>query len=493
MLDENLPTYRLQPSSDNPLHTVLYFAHNGSEPAPEYLLKRPAPAEARNKYALGLLDVHYPSVVYAEVLVEPGWTQPTLSAAEVRASNGGSTSPVPLLPDSFAVSLYNPDQTVVVRHKQGSWGKSDAWDFEVPERSFRLPSASRIDRETGDAAGPATDLTPKVVFRWKRDSRLSKDMTCYMSGRSVGGKKNKEPDITVAMFRAGKNEGTVTIYEPNMARVDVEDRKGLEVTFILSAEVIRDLYLVPRHNPFNASSVGAGPTHVNGTRKSSNPQATSSSQMAFVSGALGDAPPPPTGPRPASTSPPPQPRRDARQQAEIEAETKRLQAMVAEEGRKAREREKRDLEEQKRIKKMLEQEDKERRRREAEVEKETERLRKEYGVPAPTPGAPSSTTTTPALPPRPSPGQFYPPTVGWYGPAAGPSAPPPQPMRPNSVGPPPRPDPGQGGGGRKKTSGFGSLMSGPYGGPAGASVSGFFHRSEEDKRKKVQKKRSVHF
>ncbi|PWI77022.1 hypothetical protein PCL_04216 [Purpureocillium lilacinum] len=484
MLDENLPTYRLQPSSDNPLQTVLYFTHNGSEPSPEYLLKRPSAPEARNKYALGLLDAHYPSVVYAEVLVEPSWTQPTLSAAEIRA-NGGSTSPVPLTPDSFAVSLYNPDQAVVVRHRPGSWGKSDAWDFEVPERSFRLPSASRIDREGADGAAQGADLTPKVVFRWKRDGRLSKDMTCYMSGRSVGGKKNKEPDITVAMFRAGKNEGMVTIYEPNMARVDVEDRKGLEVAFILSAEVIRDLYLVPRHNPFNAASVGAGPTHVNGTRKSSNPQAASSSQLAFVSGALGDAPPS-TGVRPVSTSPPP-PRRDARQQAEIEAETKRLQAMVAEEGRKAREREKRDLEEQKRIKKMLEQEDKERRRREAEVEKETERLRKEYGVPAPGPAQ----STSPALPPRPNPGQFYPPTAGWYGPMSGPA--PPQPARPNSVGPPPRPDQYQGGRKKPSGSGLGSLMPGPYGGPAGASVSGYFHRSDEDKRKKVQKKRSVHF
>ncbi|PNY28947.1 Uncharacterized protein TCAP_01131 [Tolypocladium capitatum] len=483
MLDENFPTYRLQPSSDNPLHTLLFFTHNGSEPSAEYLLKRPSQTAARNQYALGLLDVHYPSVVYAEVLVKPEWTQHSLSAAEARAN--GATSPVPLTPDSFAISLYNPDQAVVVRHRPGGWNKSEAWEFEIPERSFRLPSASRIDQDSSETQ--IVDLAPKFVFRWKRDGRLSRDMTCYMSGRSVGGKKSKEPDITVAMFRAGKNEGAVTIYEPNMARVEVEDRKGLEVSFILSAEVIRDLYLVPRHDPFNAAA-GPAQTHVSGPTKNSNPRpaASSSSQVAFASGALGDVLP---GPPPASSSPP---GRDARQQAEIDAETKRLQAMVAEENHKARERERQDLEEQKRIKKMLEQEDKERRRREADVERETERLRREYGV-----QAPNASGSSPALPPRHNQQQgqqqqLHHPGGGRYGAPGGHSSPPPQPPqppRPNSVGP--RPEPSAGG--RRKTSNpLGMFMQAPHGGPAGAGVSGFFHRSEEDK-KKVQKKRSVHF
>ena len=477
MLDENLPTYRLQPSSDNPLHTLLFFTHNGSEPSAEYLLKRPDQTSVRNQYALGLLDAHHTSVVYAEVLVKPEWTQPSLSAAEVRAS--GATSPVPLTPDSFAISLYNPDQAVVVRHRPGSWNKTEAWELEVPERSFKLPSASRIDQDSTGAQ--RLDLTPKVVFRWKRDGRLSKDMTCYMSGRSVAGKKSKEPDITVAMFRAGKTEGTVTIYEPNMARVDVEDRKGLELSFILSAEVIRDLYLVPRQDPFSAAA-GSIQTHV---KKNSNPRpaASSTSQMAFASGALGDMP---HAPPPVSSSPV---GRDPRQQAEIDAETKRLQAMVAEESRKTREREKRDLEEQKRIKKMLEQEDKERQKREAEVEKETQRLRKEYGV-----QVPNQSHLSPPLPPRFNPQQgqqpLHPPGGGWYGAPGGPSLPPPQLPRPSSVGP--RPE--QNAGGRRKSSNpLGVFMQSPYGGPAGSSASGFFHRSEEDKQKKMQKKRSVHF
>ncbi|KJZ76262.1 hypothetical protein HIM_04344 [Hirsutella minnesotensis 3608] len=384
MLDDNLPAFRLQPSSDDPLLTLVFHTHNGSEPSATYLLKRPPPAQAKSQYAVGLLDAQLPSLVYAEVLVRPEWTSATLSAAEVRAHSGSSPPPLAVTPDTFAVSLYDPDLEIAVKHRPASWSKSDAWEFEVPERSFRLPSASLIDREGATAQLAA--LAPKVVFRWKRDGRLSKDMTCYMSGRSVGGKKSKEPDITVAMFRAAKNEGILTVYEPNLARVEVEDRKGLELSLILTSTVIRDLYLAPRADPFNVAGV-TGPTQVGAPKKGNSPRPTGpSSQPVFASGALGL--PPPHSP-PSSTSAPP-PGRDARQHADIEAETRRLQAMVAEENRKAREREKRDLEEQKRIKKMLEQEENERRKREAEVDKETERLRREYGYQAP----------SPALPPR---------------------------------------------------------------------------------------------
>lgn len=465
MLDDNLPTYRLQQSSDNPQNTLLYFTHNGSEPSPEYLIKRPKPSESRNQYALGLLDVNYASVIYAEVLIKPEWTQPSLSAAELRAQNGVST-PVPLLPEAFNVLLYNPDQSITVKRNHGSWNKSDTWDFEVPERSFKLPSSSQIDKDSTPAI---SELAPKVVFRWKKDGRLSKDMICYMSGRSVGGKKSKEPDITVALFRAGKNESAVTIYEPNMARVEVEDRKGLEVALILSAEVVRDLYLTPRYDPFNTAG-SSGPCSSN-TSKPSGP--TQAQSIPMASGALGLGISP--GPTPSAPV----------QQSSIDAETKRLQAMVEEEKRQSREREKRDQEEQKRIRKMLEQEENERRRREAEIDKETERLRRQYGVQAP-PGGPPP-TATPALPPRPGQNQYYASGgLGWG------QQQPPMPPRPNSVGPPPQQDYSNNGGKKKHSGPLGGLL-GPYSGPSGASVSGFFHRSEEDKRKKVEKKRSVHF
>lgn len=465
MLDDSLPIYRFQPSSENPLNTLLYFTHNGSEPSLEYLLKRPSPETSKNQYALGLLDPHYSSVIYAEVLVKPEWSQPSLSAAELRAQNGVATV-VPYTPDSFNVLLYNPDQSIPVICYQSKWTKSDSWEFEIPERSFRLPSTSQLDQETGASA--ISELTPKVLFRWKRDSRLSKDMTCYMTGRSVGGKKSKEPDITVAMFQSGKNSGAVSIYEPNMRRVEVEDRKGLETMFLLSAEVIKDLYLSPKQDPFNSSGAPVpvatpeGRKHTPPSGPSSRPgpplsrPGPSSSGAVYASGALGNVPPPP----PPQSIPPP-PRRDPQQQAQIDAETRRLQAMVAEEERSARDRDKRDQEEQKRIRRMLEQEDKERQRRQAEIDKETERLRKEYGV----------SGATPSLPPRPGQGSS---SGGsgqgaWFGGPSGQAVQ--SPPRPSSTGPSP---PGQSGRHR-----------------LGNALGALMHGGREEN--KVQKKRSVHF
>ena len=54
-----------------------------------------------------------------------------------------------------------------------------------------------------------------------------------MTGKSTdptGKKKSKEPDIAVALF-AGLKE--ITIYEPNLYRVEMEDYKGLEVVLLL--------------------------------------------------------------------------------------------------------------------------------------------------------------------------------------------------------------------------------------------------------------------
>lgn len=498
MLDENLPTYRSQYSPDKPFSTVLYFTHNGSEPAPYYLLKRPTPSESRNQYALGLLDVQYASVIYGEVLVTPEWSQPTLSAAEVRA-NGGSPLAVPAVPSAFSINLYNPDQTIVVKHEKGSWSK-DAWEFEIPERSFRLPSSSQIDAEE-----PQSQFAPKVMFRWKRDGRMSRDMTCYMTGRNLGNKKSKEPDITIALYKAAKNDGAVAMYEPNMNRVDVEDRKGLEVALLLSAEVIRDLYLTPKQNLFNTSGNAPPPiaAAASGARPSRNPTppAALSGASALgisMSGAINNESPQQsssTKKPPMSSSAQAQARRDsdAMRQAK-EAETKRLQAMVAEEKRMAREREKRDQEEQQRIKEMLEEEERERKKREAEeIERETERLRKEYGVPEPSASSPvgGRGPPSPALPPRPGRG-------GWFG--APSTRPPPQPARPNSAAPPSttQATSSQQNGKNGRTKLGGLFAPSPYSGPAGASSSAFFGSSaksddEREKKKKAKKKRSVHF
>ncbi|OIW33298.1 hypothetical protein CONLIGDRAFT_628177 [Coniochaeta ligniaria NRRL 30616] len=515
MLDENLPTFRLKPSTDNPSTSILFLTEHGSDPSPEYLFRRADPTTqpaSRNKYAAALCSAYAGAdVVYAEVVVEPEWTQPSLSAAEIRNAGGATPVPVPVVRDSFTVQLYDPDQSVTFKTLTSTWTKSDSWEFEMPTQSFRMPSSSALDREREDArASPdgtsvgASLAVPRIVFRWKRDGRLSKDMTCYLVGKNLGGgKKSKEPDITVALFKAGK-ESAITIYEPNLQRVEVEDRKGLEVVLLLGAEVIRDLYLVPRQDVFNVSGGSAAAAN-GGRRKNSRP---SPPPPVAMSGALGNAPPqqamaansarPPPGPPPPS--------------ADIDAETRRLQAMVAQE---EREREKREKAEQKRIKKMIEEEEKEQRRREAEVAKETERLKKLYGV-----QGQDLPSASPPLPPRrtqQSPGgALYPPPQGaggWYGPGA---PPPHLPPRPVSVGPVPQQGPGPSASGALNSWWRGPGAAGPPphqqldgrtqrsgsgGGGSGlgilnpaAASSGFFGGGREDKeRKKVQKKRSMHW
>ncbi|KAK8031257.1 hypothetical protein PG990_000991 [Apiospora arundinis] len=464
MLDENLPTFFTRSASESPLANVVYFTQNGSEPAPEYTFRRPNPQqpESKNKFALALGDAYSQDVIFAEVLIEPEWQQPTLSAAEIRAQNGVLPPPVPLIPDGFVIQLYNPDQQVAVKGEKSTWTGKESWEFELPQQSFRLPSASQLDRQQSDPV--ASELTPKICFKWKRDSKFSKDMTCYLTGTSLAGKKSKDPDITIALYKQGREPG-LTIYEPNLRRVEVEDRKGLEVVLLLGAETIRDIFLFPSRDSFNI--VGAPPP---ARRKNSRPIPTtsspkpvsSSSAAHTMSGGLGNMPPAAA----ANNVAPP-----ARRQTEIDAETKRLQAMVEQE---EREREKRDKEEQKRIEKMLEEEDKERRRRDAEIAQETERLRREYGIQGQDIDA--QRPPQPNLPPR-QPQQLHP-----NGVAGGMAQPPPRPM---SAEPPHNPS--MHGGLSSWWHGRGGGSSGQHAGPSrrrGESVGGT---------NKVQKKQSVFF
>ncbi|KAK3904237.1 hypothetical protein C8A05DRAFT_31967 [Staphylotrichum tortipilum] len=448
MLDENLPTFRLKPSSDNPLSSILYFSQNGSEPAAEYLFRRADPAlpASRSKYVVALTDPYNAGVVYAEVTLEPEWSQPTLSGAELRAQAQAGAPPAPAVatvPDSFTVQLYNPDQAVTVKMVAGSWNKSDTWEFELPVQTFRAPTTSEIDKEQQSTGPAAADLIPRVMFRWKRDGLLSKDMTCYMTGTRLGSRKNKEPDITIGLFKASR-ESILTVYQPNLHRVEVEDRKGLELVLLLGAEAIKDLWLVPRSDLFNLQG-SSGPIANGNKRKNSRPAATSSAPPpapaagpTVMSGALSNVAPAPPASAPAKANgagaPPPQTKPD------IDAETRRLQAMVEREQREQREREKADRAEQKRIKKMIEDEERERRRREAEVAKETDRLRKVYGVegqqlPSDRPPLPPrSTPQSPVLQQTPgSPQQLSPWGWGYGGP------PPMLPPRPVSAGPYGRP------------------------------------------------------
>ena len=269
-------------------------------------------------------------------------------------------APEPILPTEFAIQLYNPDQQILVKHKPASFASAATWDFEMPTQSFRTPSHSQLDRSQSDPT--ISEFTPKLALKWKKDGRLSKDLGCYMSGRALNpdGSKNKhkEPDITIAIL---KNLKEVTMYEPNMARVEVEDLKGFEVTLLLGAVVIRDVYFGSMKETFNIA----------GGRKSSTSSPLNTTPLA--------APLPPQAIRRTtdpSTREPRVPPTDPRSQWEIDQETERLRKQAAQEEHQRKQQEEA---EQRQIRKMLEAEDKERRRKQAEIDAETERLRRVYG------------------------------------------------------------------------------------------------------------------
>lgn len=503
MLDENLPTFFIK-STENDLQQTVFIGQGGNDLKPEYTIKKPNPSlpAAKNCYAIAICDSYNPDVLFAEVLVSPEWTRPTLSAAEIRAQNGIPPPPVPLVPSDFTIQLYNPDQQVKVKQIDGKAFSSAYWEFEMPQQTFRMPSASALDRTQNDPA--ALDITPKVSFKWKRDSKINKNISCYLGGKSTNGRKGKEPDITLAMFKSGKE---LTVYEPNMHRVEVEDSKGLEVVMILGAIVIRDIFFDASREMFNISGTPA-PSN---TRKNSGPviggKSTTNSHSAMAtSGTLSTSPPPQripqsqippaqAGSRPhASSRPPPA---DARTQWEIDAETERLRKIVE---REEKERARAEKEEERRIKKMLEAEEKEQRRKQAQIDRETELLRRQYGVQSQS-GIPSS--NPPQMPPRPAPNQ----TQSGAGRVQGNQPyyqPVPRPMSTGAtlVGPFNSPSnwmpasmSGANGAGSSSTyrPPPQQFVNGPYlqtpnqGGPS-ASSSGFFGLG-----KKVQKKRSVFF
>lgn len=422
MLDENLPCFFYKPSTDGVKHhTSVFQTQYGSEPAPAYTLQHadPTTANARNCYASALFDSYIPDVLYGEILCKPDWTQPSLSAEEIRKNGGIPPPPTPIIPPSFTIQLYNPDQQITVTTKPGSWGGSASYEFSMPQTVFRAPSASNLDRTSHD---PAADPTiPRLNFVWRRESKLSKDLTCYMTGKSTDGiakRKHRDPDIAVALFRSLRE---LTVHEPNLGRVEMEDPKGLEVTLLLSAAAIRDLHFSSNvKETFNITDPGPG---LQPRRTSAGAMAVArkkSSPLLAGAGALLTGTPSPPLPRPTSSSearrlslprlqttpqstplpssrPPPA---DPRQQWEIDAETARLRAIQEEESRRRRqeedrlrrEREREAEAETRRLRRMVEEEERAARRRQEEVDRETERLKRQYGV-----GAPPQ----PQQPPRP--------------------------------------------------------------------------------------------
>lgn len=254
MLDENLPTFFLKATDKANKHLEsLLYTQNGSEPEAQYALNHvdPASNSAKNTYAVALFDSHNPEVLFGEVLAKPGWSQPSLSQEEIRRNGGVPPPPEPIFPDQFAIQLYNPDTQIIVKEQKSKWSGTQSWEFSIPQVTFRTPSASTLDRTQNDPAADAT--TPRVNFVWRKEGRYGKDMTCYLTGKSTDllgkkAKKSKEPDIAVALFTMLKE---LTIMEPNLYRIEMEDYKGLEVVLLLSAAVIRDLFINNQREAFH--------------------------------------------------------------------------------------------------------------------------------------------------------------------------------------------------------------------------------------------------
>ncbi|KAI9709417.1 MAG: hypothetical protein M1812_007694 [Candelaria pacifica] len=414
MLDENLPTFFLKASPDSiDHHSTLYLTQYGSEPRPEYSLRRsdPSLSASRNNYAIAIFDSYNPEVLFAEILVAAEWTQPTLSAEEVRRNGGVPPPPQPKVPTEFTIQLYNPDQQVVVRQRPGSWGGSAYWEFEMPQQTFRQPSKSSLDRSQSDPA--AAETTPKIDFKWKKEGKFSKDLICSLSGKSANSdgskRKNREPDIAVALFKSLKE---ITVYEPNLYRVEVEDAKGFEVVLLLGATAIRDIYFGQIKQVFNIAernrsdsgvSLGKGKNaaspitpqnpHATGPfspppSRQQYPPSASQPSMPILNAQLvpnihQPRPPqqhsqPQAQPKAREPAPPPA---DPRVQWEIDAETARLKKAVEEETKsERRQRERVEQAEAKRVRKMVEAEQREIKRRQAIVQKESEQLQKLYGA-----------------------------------------------------------------------------------------------------------------
>jgi hypothetical protein len=335
----------------------------------------------------------------------------------VRKNGGVPPPPQPIFPTEFAIQLYNPAQQIVVQEVKTKWSGSVSYEFSMPQNTFRTPSASSLDRSQDDPGAAAA--TPRVNFAWRKEGRIGKDMTCYLTGKStdLSGKKakkgGKEPDIAVALFSGLKE---MTIMEPNLYRVEVEDYKGLEVVLVLSAAVLRDVFFGNTREAFHIidpnSRKNSGGLR---GRKASTPLPPSIVTPPVMAPLpLRQSPPPmqsqhPMQPqRPLQSQRPLQPasrtslpylqtgnqptqRLDPRAQWDIDAESARLRAQVEVEAREQKEmsrraRRKVDEEEARKTQKFLEQEERqrrkeeqERRRKQAEVDKETERLRRQFG------------------------------------------------------------------------------------------------------------------
>ncbi|EPS43745.1 hypothetical protein H072_2252 [Dactylellina haptotyla CBS 200.50] len=461
--DEVLPRFQIRASADGDgFHQTILHSHNFQPAEPAYFKTR---SKHPDEYSIALLDAYIPDILFAQVVARPTISTPSLSLDEIRRQNNGGAPVLPTitLPTEFTIQLYNPESQVVVRQRTSKWTGS-YWEFTLPRHSFRQPTGSRLDAEVArNSALPPSDVS---TFRWRKDggvvSKTSLRCTMLSSAATSGDKNAKkkggaEPDITVAIMDKFKD---VTIYEPSLHRVDVEDKKGLELVLVLTASVIADIYFMPPSSTFNIAVQAA-------TKPSSSPNVRPQRPMpTLIPGAAGDgrrrsnsiSPISPSGGTLLKTPTPPNNAHTVVNNHVLQDTAALQRQQVIEERRRAEEEKKRAREtakEEERIRKMLQQEDKDRKRREAQVAAETEKVRKQFGndaqaweslrqqqqrtqyqgssghqrgnsIPAP----PTSFQPRPPQPPRP-PVIFEP--VNTY------SAPPPQPRRHSQQLPPRQP------------------------------------------------------
>ena len=319
----------LKNNSKTPLQSTIYHRQYGNDPEPAYTLRSldPSLPTSQNRYGVALYDPYVPDVVYGEVAVIPEWTQPSLSAETIRANGGTAPPPEPILPSEFTIQLYNPDQQIAVRHQAKTWNRPARWEFEMPQRTFRVPSSSTLDRTQSDPA--AAEVTPKLRFSWRKDGKLSKDLSCLLHGKSttIPDTKNKsrEPDITVAIFQ-GLRE--LTLYEPNLYRVEMEDFKGLEVVLLLAAVAIRDIFFGPAKEAFHITAGGPSAAH---TKLQAAPPARKSPKGQAAQTVPNGKPSPTRLATPSNSSPAPQAR--TRQDAQAQEQARRRQELSAAEKR----------------------------------------------------------------------------------------------------------------------------------------------------------------
>ncbi len=342
----------------------------------------PALPASKNRYAVALYDSYNPEILFGEVLLIPQWTQTTLSQEEIRLNGGVVPSPQPIQPTEVTIQLYNPDQHVVVRSRPRSWNSAPYWEFEMPQESFRKPSSSILDRTQSDPT--ASEATPKINFKWRKDGKLSKDYVCALAGKSTnpdGSKKrHREPDITISLFRQLRE---ITIYEPNLTRVEMEDHKGLELVILLGAAVIKDVYHGHLREAFNIVDTQRtnGDENISRTTSMAIKAIAASRKPVLSTKNQGESNPPLSG-RPLQTpKSEPRPPKQPRSQRETDVETARLKKQAEHE---ERERKRAEHAETKRLNKMLEREEREARRKRVEIDEETERLKKLYGADQPT-------------------------------------------------------------------------------------------------------------